>query len=458
MAVTIKFTDYQLGGDVTLLSTARGLMSYAPVTPNANDTLVTETIRLIFDSGLQAAVTGDGILRDLARHFLSARNRQNNRAGLRIYIEYNPGIGDNVRSEVLDGRIVFPPDIIGPAHLQSDRGEVTIIFQRRPYWEDITESELPLYDTATTTFITGGIEIHNSDDATKNNFVTWEAGGIGGDLPAALRITLENDDISLEQRRIHMALSQDIDPANGLRDNWTLEGEDNTYNPGTVTINAISSGGDYMEESWTATTETQVFMWTLSNTDIARGLPFRVMARFVNNAYDNLYARIVVYGGSGDGEVWRSKLIRVGYEDGAGVELSDMGTIRLPPGYPEGLTPSSVKIALNFLRAQSGTHTVRLDYLMFMPMDGGYRVIEASAAENTLDNSAFLVDDGILEQTYRLTSLGVGTFQWSHTGDYLKAQPYKEGRISFLWADDTTAPATWQSTVRVYYRERRVSL
>jgi hypothetical protein len=464
MAFNLYFTNEQAGGDLEFVASALRVIRYPLAYPTSEEQLyVTETITVYFDSGLQAAITADGILRKLNRYFMRARRRQKQQSGYKTWIKFNPGYGDLHRSEVIDGRIVHPEEVLNPAYLLSDKGEVAIIITRRAFWEKDEEYEIPLLNSSIGAAATGGVDIENHDDADAgdDNWVTWSAAAIVGDLPAPLRIEFENTHGSVRPRRVLMGLTHETDDATDFTTNWSLEGEDNGTNPGTVTASATSSDGNYMLEQWTGATETLVASWTFPNTEISRGNPFRVLMRIIPEAspYTNLYARLVMVGAYGDGELWRSKLIKVAYEASAATELCDLGTVpAIPANYPEGQAADSVKFYLYFLRNTSGTHTVRIDHLTFMPIDGGFRTIDSSATVNTLDNSQFLIDDAINERTYRRTSLGAALSQWTTTGDYFEALPGQGARLTFMWSGNTTAEANLTATVRVYYRARRLSI
>jgi hypothetical protein len=218
-----------------------------------------------------------------------------------------------------------------------------------------------------------------------------------------------------------------------------------------------------MVEQWAVTTETKVFQWAVNNMDYARGAPFRAVARFVSNASDDIYARLVILGGgTTTTEIWRSPLRKVAWRSGAAEELTDLGTIpALPPGTPDGVTYSTVYIDLYFLRNVAGTHTVNLDYLDLMPMDAGFRVVDSTANSIALGQDQVLVDDGINERTYERTALGVVTTGWRSKTDYLKVQPGHAGRLTFHWQDNQSSPAAradLTANVRLYYRPRRMTL
>jgi hypothetical protein len=458
--ITLVLDNKKLGGVIPLHTTSRGLLSYNPSRASRGAETVTETIRLWFDSGLQDATQGTGILRKIGAYFVDARRRAELGQGDQIWLILDKGIGDgDWRSEVLDGEIVYPEETLGPAFLQSDKGEVAIIITRRAFWEKDTEYEIPLSIGALAAVGGKAIENHHDGDAGDVNWVSWDVPAIIGDLPTPLKVQFTNTHATLEVQRVHMALTYDTDDVGDMSTNWSLEGEDNAHNPGTVTANAASSDGNYMVEQWTAVTETLVAVWTLTPTEFARGNPFRAVARMWS-AYSDLYARIVITGSSGDGEVWRSKLVKVTYSYGVAEELCDMGTIPgIPPHMPDGLEAQSVKINLYFLRNAAGTHTVNIDHLTFMPMDGGFRTVQSSSAANALQNGDKLFDDGITGRTYRQASAALYSTMFTTQGDYLYALPHKPARLTFLWQSSTeSAVANMTATVKVFYRPRRATL
>jgi hypothetical protein len=465
MAVTLIFDNGLVGGELDFNQATRAVTSYPMATPTREgQESVTESITVFFDSGLQSARSGTGILRSLGQYFQDARSRQKTQSGERIFIMFAAYTADDVwRSEILDGRILWPPETLGGAYLPSDKGEVTIAITRRAFWEKDSEYELPL--SIGGAYATGGraIENHHDSDAGDRNWVAWEDWSILGDLPAPLRIEFTSTHATLNVRRVMMALTHKVHDTGDYSLNWSLEGEANLYNPGTVTANANSSGGNYMVEQWAVTTETKVFQWAVNNMDYARGAPFRAVARFVSNASDDIYARLVILGGgTTTTEIWRSKLAKVAWRSGAAEELTDLGTIpALPPGTPDGVSYSTVYIDLYFLRNVAGTHTVNLDYLDLMPMDAGFRVVDSTANSIAIGQDQVLVDDGINERTYERNALGVVTTGWRSKTDYLKVQPGHAGRLTFHWQDNQATPtarADLTASVRLYYRPRRMTL
>jgi hypothetical protein len=461
--ISLVLDNKELGGVIPLHSASRGLLSYNPSRASRGAETVTETIRLWFDSGLQAATQGTGILRKIGTYFVDARRRAQLGQGDQIWLILDKGIGDgDWRSEVLDGEIVYPEETLGPAFLQSDKGEVAIIITRRAYWEKDTEYEIPLSIGALAAIGGKAIENHHDGDAGDVNWVSWDVPAIIGDLPTPLKVEFKNTDATHDYRRILMALTYDTDDVGDMSTNWSLEGEDQGYNPGTITANANSSDGNYMVEAWTAVTETLVATWTLDPTELARGNPFRAVARMWS-AYDNLYARMTIVAptATGDGEVWRGKLVKCPYVTASAVaeELVDLGTVHIPPHMPDGLEASSVRVFLYFLRNAAGTHTVNIDHLTFMPMDGGFRKVESSSYQNAMQQNDTLVDDGITGRTYVKTSTPLYVTMFTTQGEYLHALPHKPGRLTFLWMTSAyLARANMTATVKVFYRPRRATL
>jgi hypothetical protein len=458
--ITLNLDNKELGGVIQLQTTSRGVLSYIPAHPATGAATVTETIRVWFNTGFQAAMQGSGILRKIGHYFVDARRRAQLGQGDQIWLIFDKGIGDGEwRSEVLDGRIVYPEQTLHAGYLPSDVGEVSLIITRRAFWEKDTEYEIPLSIGGTFAASGRAIENHHDGDAGDVNWVAWEDPAIIGDLPTPLRVEFTNTHATLHYQRFHMALTYDTDDAGDMGTNWSLEGEDNAESPGTVTASAVSSDGNYIVEAWAAVTETIVGRWTITDTEFARGNPFRAVARMWS-AHDNLYGRLKIIGGSGDGEVWRSKLVKITHSMGVLEELCDMGTIPgIPPHMPDGLEAQQVKLELWGLRNEAGTHTLNIDHITLMPMDGGYRTVQTSSATNAVQPGDTLIDDGITGRTYRMDSSILFSTQFTTMGDYLYALPHKPGRITFLWqTSGEVAYANLTATVKVFYRPRRVTL
>jgi hypothetical protein len=116
-------------------------------------------------------------------------------------------------------------------------------------------------------------------------------------------------------------------------------------------------------------------------------------------------------------------------------------------------------VFLYFLRNAAGTHTVNIDHLTFMPMDGGFRKVESSSYQNAMQQNDTLVDDGITGRTYVKTSTPLYVTMFTTQGEYLHALPHKPGRLTFLWMTSAyLARANMTATVKVFYRPRRATL
>lgn len=460
MAITLTFTDEQLGGDIDLQGSTEGVISYDPKPPASEGAIsVTDTVVLYIDSGAKAARTTNGYLHRLERFFERARRRQKLKTGLKVYVKYKPYDADVLyRSEVLDGRIVWATDTTRPAWLPSDKGECAIIFTRRPYWEHDTEQELPLANTGDSG--TGGIAIvnHNDSGVGDDHWVLIEGTDVVGSLPAPLRVQFTGNNNLANYIRVWACHTIETDDGTGNDQIWTLEGEDNEESPDTPVSNGDSSGGFYMPQQWTATTETLIFEWTVASVYLypAAGNPFRAIARLVSQGYSNLQLRLSITAGS-VGELWSSQIINATAND----EIVDFGTIPALPPQPGSVDASGYEdhlIRIYATRATSGTHTVNLDYLQLLPIDGGFRYIESAASGTGIASGTSLTDDGIEMVTY----LGVpGGSQWGifvGSGEWLKVVPGRIQRIAFVYADSfRVAEATQEAIIRLYYRPRRAS-
>jgi hypothetical protein len=102
--ITLNLDNKELGGVIQLQTASRGVLSYSPAHPATGAATVTETIRVWFNTGFQAAMQGSGILRKIGHYFVDARRRAQLGQGDQIWLIFDKGIGDGEwRSEVLDG-------------------------------------------------------------------------------------------------------------------------------------------------------------------------------------------------------------------------------------------------------------------------------------------------------------------------------------------------------------------
>jgi hypothetical protein len=435
---TLNLTD----GTTTISLTASGVMlrSYTPTAPQSEQPITESIDLMVYGANTSAMQTK---INDIERMLDAAKRRATTHVGARVYLQFQP-INDAVlwRSEILSGLLVLDNKaltVFGQAQVR-----VALILTRVPYWEG-AEVELQL-STSNQTAATGGRTIRNHDDSGTgdDNWVQIAAAQVGGVLPAPARVTLTNTTGSAQAyTKVWMAVNAFSDPANFAH---MLEGESRSGGIGTVTADANCSNGSRLDVSLGAGVGGSINFW-INSTQLQRtqGRRFRLLARFAaNTGTPTITPRLV--DDTGNVTFWRGESVILATQ---GQHIADLGTVTLPVG-GWGADYGGVTLSLGC----RGAMNAQLDFVQLTPLDA-YRYVELFGY--AVANNAALVDDGIGERTYILTS-GVAYPYAAPRGAPLLLYPNTTQRIIFLHQTSTAAPIANAFSVRVYYRPRRLTL
>ena len=207
--------------------------------------------------------------------YTEARNRRKLGRGPRVYVLWSPdGESDTYRSELhadeeddRPGALTIPVSFMRGVLWTKQKIKVTITVQRKPYWEDNTETELSLANHLGSG--TGGQTVYNPTDATP--FVN----GV-----TDISFTASTNRITSSASRFSSLSAGDI---------FTLYGS--TYNDGTYTVDSVTSTTIDVNEGITdeASGDT-IYMYDVINyvditgTDIEGDLPARYRVEVTDSA------------------------------------------------------------------------------------------------------------------------------------------------------------------------------
>jgi hypothetical protein len=205
--------------------------------------------------------------------------------------------------------------------------------------------------------------VYNHDDAAHHNTIFIEASSVTGDLPAPVRIEVENLEYgasSTNTFNVYLALNVNSDPGMFTH---ILEGEGGAAD--SVVNDANSSGGQYGVANWTGITESLLYSWSLTETLITSCSAnyFRLLGRLPAQAYSNLWLRWRV--------LYETYTVWEGPQFLAGTNaLQDMGVIQLPPYLVGAGDLQQLELNLYGQMNTAGSHSINLDFVQLSPLDG----------------------------------------------------------------------------------------
>jgi len=446
MAIKIEITDGT--NTVTLSETDAYQRGYFPQTAQVGDVRQAETIPVVFIGG---NATVDANISKLGRLFMRAREYLMTGIGARVYLQLT--IDAAVwRSEIYDGRIASGDQMLRVERANGER-EAAILIERAPYWEG-AETQIPLTN-GNGAAVTTALNVYNNMDASgaspnkMNGYFEIAAAAVVGDLPAPLKIELESAATNALERFI---LAVNRGSGGGGCDTPVLyEGEDGTAGTGITTstsADAACSGGDYRSLGFTAdNTWRDLVRWAPDSDALLHfaGGWFRPVIRWQAAPAINMYLKLKVdVGGvvlAETSEVYlASSLTRL---------TTVLEAIQIPP-YILPATLADLNIRVFAKSPDSGTKTVKMDRVHFLPMDY-YRFYDSIF---TPASGQKVIDEMIAGQCYGGVS-AENVVSHIPSGDILMVTPNQAQRVIYECLQGTIGDYV---KVKAWYRPRRLSL
>ncbi len=439
---------------VTFTTAPIKVMEYQPMV-SMDGAPIQETARVDFYSSTQS--TNIASIQAANRLLAQARNYGDTQTGPRVYIEFDPGATGTVyRSLILDGS--GPPDseILKIKYFNNKNLVIDFKWTRVPFWEASTAVQVPLSNTSASSN-TSGLTITNSNDATAENFTDILAVDVIGDLPAPVKLELENTKSGADaSKEIYIWHNVYSSPSSFLH---VLEGEDATG--GTVTdsgTDTTSSSDKYTTLAWTATVETLIAEWALSDTlmTYAAGGRFAFLARWRGVfPYTNAWIRMKTLDPNGNIQ-WTGKLTLID----SIAELTMLDVTRLPQYQAGEASQQATILRMYGYRPVSGTHSIPIDYLQLSPIsgDGGWKRF-LFFSDGVAYQEKFVHDGNIdgYDKHFNTSSKSITDF--SAFGGPVMLVPGVNQRLYFNSRDkdgEAKVDQTWK--VKLWYRPRRNSL
>lgn len=373
---------------------------------------------------------------------------QAGRSGLSdVYVQYDPYSSDSVhRAKIITGRPSWPKAPLRRYLPSSGTTTVQVDFnwERDPVWEgDEVEARI----TATNqSAALGGVNVYNHVASGKGNWFQIASSQILGELPAPVRLEIVNSTGAPQFfRNFYFGNFPFI--SGSTLPSLFIQGEEARSGLGTIISLSSCSGGQYIQKILTGT---GLLTWDLSSTVLQQtlGRRYKIFMRtpgYSGTAYITPQIRDV----DGLTILWEGDEILLPNPQ---KELIDLGrAVPLPPSGSGSWAGSTFVL---YIRT-SGSSTVNVDYLAFLPTES-YRHLVQRATE--VDTDAYIVDDSIRNRAWWQSSadnLAYDVFRVDQSK--LVVYPGLSNRI-FTLHDDTTGSSTPADLVRIrlFYRPRRL--
>ncbi len=338
------------------------------------------------------------------------------------------------------------------SYLHHQRGSflLTLHYTRLNHF-DGDQVELPLTGKDDSD-VTGGYDIINYRDHIQSlaNFVMVKAADIDTDLPAPIRLELENTYASNKVHDLYLGIFHH--PTGTSEEVFYAYATDMTGGSQYYNANAINTY--YRRASWTSSAYSALFNYSIpaSEVNALDGRSFRPILHLYNShAYTDLSLKI--------------KLLRGAYT------LQDCDAVYADPDYdyvvfppiqipPNRLLretlPHHVEIQLYGLKEDGAAAQLDVDCLQLLPLDYAatfYGFFDMSQNDTLIDDSF----RGLSNLSY--SAANYETISHMRTGGPLLLYPGRNSFLFFILANqNNTVDILRTSTVRVYYRPRVLCL
>lgn len=419
----------------------------AIATGRESELSVTETLEMAFVGTTQADL--DNKIEAIKLLMSDAELYTLRRKGNPVYLEMTPdGTSTLWRTQILAGRLEY--DANWHRTWVGNKVKARLHIERIYFWEHSTEAEASLSSVTGTGTGTGGKTIENHYVSTEyGNFVTIGASGIDGTIPTPARISMQNTSGGeLIYRNIYIA--NETVP-NGATLVCEMKQGENKQGGSTGTVQT-SQVGESDESNLAVTvsgTASPRWAYTAAQISSAAGNTYRVLVRF--SFYNEVPGNTIFVEpqlnellGGWNLNPWQMEVPL------NGLELIDVGSISF------GDYRSSAGMSLVLKLRSEESVTVEIDYIQLMPADNFRWLIYQGEG---VPDDEYIVDDGPENRAYQLNASNQQVPVVDVRGNPIMLYPGWVNRLYFLHdTADTQAPVEDETTVRVYYRPRRLTV
>ena len=334
------------------------------------------------------------------------------------------------------------------AYLTHPRGSILLtLHYARPNYFDGDQVELPLTGRSGEDVL-GGYDLVNHTDAdpTHGNTVLVKAKDAVTDLPAPLRIELENTHSPGLLKDVYF----------GIYHHPTVKAEDAFFanSPdlvgGSPFAHPDAIQGHYRRKTWTASDWTTLFTYPISLTDVndLDGRTYRPIVHFFNShAYADLRLRVRLMKGSFVLQTCEPSYAHPDY----GYAL--FPPLQLPPNQILRETlPHSVDVNIEGLKEDGAATTLEVDQILFLPLDYGASFM----GFYPMAEDDRLIDDNFRRlSNVRYSAGGSETIAHTRLGGRLLLYPGENTRLFVIMANASNRIDIMRTAkLRLYYRPR----
>ena len=321
-----------------------------------------------------------------------ARRRAETKRGAKVYINFQvDGESSSNRSFVKNLEVELDESLLRSGFANM-KGAIRVFVERDPWWEG-PETELQLASKASTTPATGGKSIHNQNDSGEGNYIQIAAAQITGTLPTPVKIQMQNTSGgALQYADLYMATNSQSDPANFTH---TVECEDR-LSGGTITVNAASSGGNYLALTVNTTAAIAIPL-SAAMVEDCNGRHFRLLLYQALNVTGDIYVTPQIRDSAGLSAYATGAEIKLTSSDSS--KLVDLGSLPIPDAGGDTTGWGALTLYLSFRSITSQTWYG--DFIQVTPTESIRKLVQR---DETVANNAYLVDDAIDGAVYRLAS------------------------------------------------------
>lgn len=267
-------------------------------------------------------------------------------------------------SKVVGGRV----ELLGRGSMDLKRGGlgVAVFLERMNYWEGDVVA-VPLSNPHGMDLVTG-LQLDNQyyPGSGKVNFALISGEDIEGEIQAPATVKIKHDDLAITDWLANIIVSQDVVYNLEVGDHWIEGGAaDSVWSYGAV-MNSGASGGVYGLVQWTIPDPTQLLSWVIEDDRAARfagRLVRPVMRLHTSLTTDDYWMRCKVKQGEAIEYSRWQKLVPF-------KKIQILSAVHVPPRNLQSAEMFGVVFALEVQRNVSGTHSLAVDDVDLVPVDG----------------------------------------------------------------------------------------
>jgi hypothetical protein len=365
------------------------------------------------------------------------RIRQGHPVNIHLQVEDR---GDVYQSKVYEGDFNW---VISSVQIKGFG--IQLELERDDFWEASLFS-LPLTNRYGAQ-ISGGIRVDNRSDAGGENQVTWEAEDVLGELSAPAQLLIHHDLDSAHQfDRITCGMLRGINNSIPVVEG-ELVGSGVSF---STVMDANCNGGSFGSAQWSGTGEERLFSWILSGvfSGPLTGLPLRPYLRFPPDftCEQNIW---VYWTLEQDGLIYQSEARRLEPER----QLQDLPILRFPAVCLPYNDLASVQVNLIGKAVGEGTHTLEVDAVFFLGLDG-FRQYQAQPG-GALTNGRTLMDfpDQVLPVVLDSQSQQISR-NFQMLGQGIQVTPNEHQALQILLEQGSAMPVDASLRLELRYRPR----